>query len=123
MMRIKINRILGDTIWFKSEQGEGRAQWDGPPPKVGNIYNVEIDLPGRLQWGTDIIPTLQTECVIKLTNKIVNLFGKIESIETDGVCYMRFGDDLVALEAYGTPPNNVVYIMVSAKNLVLYNVY
>lgn len=97
------------SVAFRSDLGVGHGIWPGDAPSPGERYDVELELPARLVWGTDIVPTPSMPPTISQNGEYVALQAVIETID-DNVAVLRLGDSLVMAEmtcpaaaAKGTP--------------------
>jgi len=106
-MRIQVSEVRYHradiaTIKFESPLGEGTAQWAGAKPDIGALYEVELEVPGLLTWGSDIVETLARESIYEEGGRIC-LVGCVQSLGDDGVAAIQVGNDIVLVETTGAP--------------------
>jgi hypothetical protein len=101
-MKVKILGVerspLGqDIVVFSSSAGIGRALWKSLfPPQPGLERTVELDLSGTLE---DYIEEASdaTGYSVSLTDNGCKLRGLLESIDPDGMAYLRLGHDCLVM--------------------------
>ena len=93
---LKKNEIIVD---FSSSIGEGRALWKSIDKVFkGKEIQVELDVPGILIFGQDIVWTDEQEEKIYVSNDLVIIRGKIEQIEWDNIITVRLGAWILLVE-------------------------
>lgn len=106
-MRIRVNQIrraLGETamVTFESALGRASALWMGPAPEEGAEYDVEVEVPGVVTWGSEISETLAEESICEEDGRVC-LVGRVQSLSDDGVAAIQLGGDVVLVELADAP--------------------
>lgn len=101
---VKVNQAQGGTatLSFESSLGKATALWVGKPPLQGLEYEVEIEVPGVLVWGTEISATSSQESIYEEDGRVF-LVGRVQSLSDDGVAAIRLGGDTVLIEIADAP--------------------
>lgn len=109
-------------VSFSSKYGEGIALWQGAIPKEGISYDVELEIPNVLKWGSDIHGINSYLYSIEiLNNRVVCFKGKLESVsEEDGCCVVRFGDSIILLDTEGVPLEVQSFLRFETENVIIY---
>ncbi len=93
-MEIIIKKILEQTptgvhVWFDTELGSGKAEWQGDIPAIGKKYFVELDVDDELTWGDNVVRIDSNESLIRYENDKMIIQGKIDQIYEDGILILR----------------------------------
>lgn len=104
-MKIKIvesAELNGNIIvTFNSKVGTGRAVWrNNGAPRLIYEYDAEFDIDGPLEhFRVEFMPE-EPEYSISIDGNSVILTGMIDSLDNDGMAYLRLSDDcLIMLES------------------------
>ena len=100
-MNIKIinaeSHVDGWLITFLCRAGKGAGLWvSSLVPEVGFEYTVEVDIDksiDELRYCNEA----QNKQSIEFCSSVVLIRGMIESIEEDGMCYLRLSDDCLIM--------------------------
>jgi hypothetical protein len=112
----------GIKVSFSSEFGEGIALWQGEIPKKGISYDVELEIPNVLKWGSDIQRINSHLYSMETLNNRVCFEGKLESVcEEDGCCVVRFGDGTILLDTEGVPSEVQSFLRFETENIIIYD--
>ncbi len=96
-MRVEMRSVdasSSQTVVVDSPVGRFAATWQGPPPAVGDVVDVEIDC-ARCRWTEVVIGIAAVE------PPPGSLHGVIERLESDGVAVLRTGPAITLLEMVG----------------------
>ena len=114
-MRIRVESLeqAGQvaTVSFTCLVGSARARWMGGVPIVSVDYEVELEVPGILKWGEQIVETKQTRPAISQQAAQALIVGTLSAMRSEGVAEVRVGDDIILVEVDrigGKVPCNVV---------------
>ena len=124
-MKVQITEILHDEVLnsyqvsFSTPFGTGYGKWRGEPPQIYQHYDVEIEAGPILIWGENINVTEKEEFLLDDLEELT-IQGKLESVEPNGVIYMRLGSSMISLETEGEPPHEDVFIKVNPDMMILY---
>lgn len=111
----------GFLVVFDSEYGSARARWGDQVPEAGLEYQVEIEIPGVLHWGSDIISTSGAQPSIQSEADKMLLVGVLESASEDGVAVVRLGDTTFMIETNGPAPSVGSNLLIQVNELILYD--
>jgi|YelNatPaOPRAMG01_1025707.scaffolds.fasta_scaffold170517_2 hypothetical protein len=105
-MLVRIIRVLESgtghlAVEFASEVGQATARWDGLPPEEGASYEAEIDVPGVLAWGSDIVRSSPGKPAMAGGPEALELVGELEMVSPDGYTIVRVGKCMVRFRAQG----------------------
>ncbi|GIO83249.1 hypothetical protein J25TS5_01810 [Paenibacillus faecis] len=93
---LKGNKINGT---FSSDLGIGFGYWNSSNHvKEGMEVEVELDIPGTLCFGKDIVESMDEEPKLYISMDKVNLIGRVEQIEYDNIIAVRLGHSILLLE-------------------------
>jgi len=84
---------------FESSIGNGSGRWASSiPPEPGTVYDVEFDIDSCL--SQIVAKQASDELGIRQDGSEVVLAGKVDSIDEDGMAYIRLSKDcLIMIEA------------------------
>jgi hypothetical protein len=124
-MKVTITKIFienkrGCEVEFKTELGNCKGVWMGVKPLIGETYEIEIEIPYMLKWGRDILLAQNQMVQIKINEHNISLIGILETTN-DNFLALKLGNDIVLLEAEGTPFEEKNFIEVLTNDLVLYD--
>jgi hypothetical protein len=107
-MKIKIISIKGknnshSTISFSSKFGNGIARWPEGSPIEGREYFVELEISDKAVWGKNVTKSEKEPFSLKTENGQTIMVCKVEAIFDYGICDLRMGSSIVALEIEGEP--------------------
>ena len=113
---------------FSSRAGAAVAAWHGErKPEVGEIYDVEMELPGDYEWGRSIrVADEDSSSEIKRKAAGTTLiYGCLESLDEDMVAVVRVSESLVFVDTKN--PNGVPIarkkIVIETPLLMLYETH
>jgi hypothetical protein len=120
-MRIRVTQVYkrngaSIVVSFKSTYGSGDAVWHGEvAPEINHVYDVELDVEGKLIWGQNIRECQTAKYAIDNEDGKLILQGKIEYVDEDGIAALRIGDSLVTLEIVGDAVPAGLFVRVLAE--------
>ena len=123
-MRIRVTATDGARISFSCDLGHAVATWDGPPPRAGDTYDVELATDATPAWATPRLHALATGTpALRSDGDLVVIHARLESADADGVVFLRLAPDaLLMLATHGTPPPPGTLVHVALDDLRLYDV-
>lgn len=93
---LKQNKI---NVTFSSDLGIGFGYWNSSNHvKEGMEVEVELDIPGTLCFGIDIVESMDEEPKLFISTDKVNLIGRVEQIEYDNIIAVRLGNSIMLIE-------------------------
>jgi hypothetical protein len=125
-MRIHVSEIRSHRadiaiVKFESPLGGATAQWAGTKPDIGALYEVELEVPGLLTWGSDIVETLARESIYEEGGRIC-LVGCVQSLGDDGVVAIQVGNDIVLVETVGAPSAIPRRVLICVPEIKLFDI-
>jgi hypothetical protein len=94
------------SVSFTSPAGHGTAVWRGRTRPDRGDHDVELEVPGSLQWGRDVREHGGPAAAIQQTDSGYKLTGRALSLDGD-VLVMDVGGGIVMLDVEGDPPADV----------------
>lgn len=102
-------------VTIRTAKGEARVVWRGStPPEVGET-NVELDVPGALHWGLEVVPAASGERVG--VGRDGSLVGAVIGVDPDGVVKLGLDGGLLMIDPKGTPPPLRMGDLISIKGV------
>jgi len=125
-MRIEVVGIKGGNhqslqVEFVTDFGQGRGEWKGFPPRVGEQYSVELAIGDTLAWGATIKEADFTTFSIGQEGDVFVLQGKLESVDADGEAAIRLGPSITLVTTIGTALSPGTFVRIRAKSVELYD--
>src|SRR3954451_23648805 len=94
-------------VSFRCDYGAATAQWqvdgDSRAPRVGDRFDVEIDVRDVLQWGCGVRLEGDGQASIRDAGSQVVLAGIIEAVDACLIT-LRLGPAVISIETRGTVP-------------------
>jgi hypothetical protein len=122
---IDATTVDGQTIVAaKTEFGVITGRWDTPecPVWSGEERYVELDVPGTLVWGTDIVGAGYEGFVLESTSQQSRIRGILEAIYefADGSVSLniRVGGDIVLVDTTGAPANTGAWVCLTIPGML-----
>jgi hypothetical protein len=94
--------------------------WQGEEPDIGKNYYVEIDIPTKLVWGTDIVAVDSHEYRAWNEGDTNFMIAKKEVFDEDGCLTFRLGDHLTMVETVGEPISREGFYKIRLDSLLIY---
>lgn len=111
------NEILVD---FSTDVGFATAVWHAAPPKVGNQYDVELEVDDEFFWGGNACPALNNIQSIKMKDGIVAMTGTLISNDADGCAVVDLDGSKIIIDLSGCTEVDSVFLDLMVKCLSLY---
>ncbi|WP_092949427.1 hypothetical protein [Roseateles sp. YR242] len=109
------------TVTFESALGWGTAQWVGTRPEEGASRQVEMAVPGVLNWGYEVAETHQDESIFEEQGRVC-LVGRVRWSSEDGITAVQVGSDLVLVEIANCPGIVPAQLIIRAPRVQLFDV-
>ena len=118
---VKVVEVAGKTVIdFHSSTGNSRGVWIGDDaPVIGFKIDVEIDLDEPMIKGSNASLIADNKCnhITLGKNLLVEIKGQIESIDDDGMAYLRLAADcLIMIESEGFKTGDFVLLKADPNN-------
>lgn len=123
-MRITVEAVDAprQRVSFHTSLGSGEARWSGPEPRVGESYDVEIEIDDELRWGQSLRPAEEARPRLRqLQDGSLELAGEVVLSEDDGFVGLRCGESVVSLEVEGPRPAVGEWVVLRAKAVTLFD--
>ncbi|MNJ49367.1 hypothetical protein D3C77_445910 [compost metagenome] len=127
-MKIEIRSLKelnnNTIVQFMTQYGEGTGIWQGLPPKVNEVYDVELEITDVLSWGDNIAACSASHYAIQITGKSYCYTGKLEAIHNEeDICVVtvRIDNSILLLETIGTPSEVGCFVTFTIHNILLYD--
>jgi hypothetical protein len=112
----------GYIVRFDSHYGVAEGKWVGTEPKLNSEYYIEIDIPGLLEWGNQVIPIKENISQITSSKNRIYLSGILESVFDDGFAVLKIGDNIVAFELTGENYTTGTYVRIETDSISLFDI-
>lgn len=101
-MKIHIESVQANgsgalEIVFSSTAGRGRGIWSKGVPTTGRSYDVELDVNEPVKIGINATLSDSEQCSISTREEKVVLCGNVESVDDDGMVYLRLSTDCIIM--------------------------
>jgi len=124
-MIIKVLKIIdskNNIVEFSSEYGTAIGEWRGDIPKVSFEYDVEIDIPKKLVWDSDIKVTDEKADRIDFINNKVVIVGELRT--TEGNCiYIVVGTNLLISELDRLINIDSIKVICEVNKILIYDTH
>jgi len=101
-VKVRVNKIKGTQIFFSCENGDAICIWKSKAePTLETTYDVELDINGSI---SDLqIPNPEVgEYFIHAKLDYSTINGRLESVESDGMGFLRLSDDCLIMIETGS---------------------
>jgi len=96
-------------VFFRSTVGIGRAVWKGLPVPDSGAFDVEVDIPGRFAWGSEVnVSTERDQEEMCMTEETLRIIAPMDGVEEDGSLRLLLDGGLVYIDVTGTVPATVI---------------
>ena len=123
-MKVTIDRVtlIGSEnfVHFTTDVGSAIGVWKGLSPNVGESHDVEIDVTERIVWSVSGDVALQNLYSIEVENGLVNLSGKIISMEADGGAALEVAGSVILLDIFGYTGDVPVFVDLKIERISLF---
>lgn len=110
------------SVSFLSTEGAGNALWYGEYPKVGRIYEVEIEVPGILRWGESIKASEKNTTSISNEGDNIYIVGIVNSIDENGVVVVQIGNEAILVETVNWPTITPHFAQIKVERIKLFDI-
>ena len=110
------------AITFSSPLGDAFGNWPGTPPTPGETYRVELSVAAPLVWGSDIKASANKSYSLSSTGEKVILHALLESLEDDGLAFLRISNSLLMVDTVGSPPPVGTFVEAHIQTLTLVDI-
>lgn len=123
-MNVTINKMIliknENFVEFSTVLGSAIAAWNAGTPKLGELYDVELEVMEEVVWGVNAHRALKDVYSIEVANGFINLTGRIMSIDADGVAAVDLDGSVVLLEVVGFTGDIPVFVDLEFKKITLF---
>ena len=120
-MRIYVDRVLNEIIYFSTDYGKAKGVWKGDSRPIEKDYYVELDI-DRLYNFDDFIVSKMKEYQMKIEDEKIQLTLLLLEYDEDGCATFQFGDSIIEIETnyderFCALKNSYVTIFVEKLNI------
>lgn len=125
-MRIRVDEVNSTSgkifIVCSTRFGAAVAVWQADIPRVGEEYDVELEIDGKFLWGSN---ASVSENYFSLSEQedITVLSARLLSIDKDGVAVIEFDGAKAMIELAGPVPRPPFFIKLNVESLSVYPTY
>jgi len=109
------------TVEFSCLQGTGRGTWKTGVPRLGQEYDVELDLQQPLLMEMNAQPARKESPRVSMSEHEVTLVARVEEVFEEGNASLRLGDALILAEYQGEFPAPGTWVEITLPELVLFD--
>lgn len=106
-------------VGFSSAFGNGRGQWLGPRPQVGQDYEVELSLEDEFSWNDNLEPCTHGPARLHWDQGALQVSGHLVRVEEEGVAALAIGQSIVLLSLLGGPERTPQWVSLRARQVSL----
>jgi hypothetical protein len=120
-MKITINLVtfIDKEVFveFSTSVGFATAAWRAAPPKVGEQYDVELEIEDECVWGGNAYSSLNSAHSIEVADGIVTMTGTLISNDMEGGAVVDVGGTIILIELIGCAEVDSVFVDLKVKNI------
>jgi hypothetical protein len=120
-MKITINLVtfIDKEVFveFSTSVGFATAVWRAAPPKVGEQYDVELEIEDEFVWGGNAYSSLNSAHSIEVADGIVTMTGTLISNDMEGGAVVDVGGAIILIELIGCAEVDSVFVDLKVKNI------
>lgn len=122
-MKIKIDEVNSNSgnvsVAFSTDFGSAIAAWSADIPKVGEEYDVELEIDEEFVWG-DNVDISGDHYSLSIKERIIFLCASLISMAEDGVAIIDIGGTKAMIELTGCLMRPPIFITLNFERLSLY---
>lgn len=122
-MKIKIDEVKNVSgnisVAFSTDFGGAVATWSADIPKVGEEYDVELEIDEKFVWG-DNIDVSGDRFSLSIKDRVIFLTSSLVSMAEDGVAIIDINGTKALIELEGCLMRPPFFISLSFEKLTLY---
>ena len=103
-------------VSFSTELGFATAKWTEPLPKIGELYDVELEI----YLGIIAKPASINICSIRLVDSFIRLSGSVISIDAEGVAGIEANGSIIPVEIIGFAGSLPVFVDLKVERVILF---
>ena len=123
-MKIQITDVFPDKgtlrVKFNSPFGSGTALWSGPPLKIGEPLDVELELNEIFSWGQNIMPSSGKTPEITSVNGVHKIIGELIQSADHRCAGLNLGDSVILIELDQLITRESSFVDVRSTDIFLY---
>jgi hypothetical protein len=104
-------------VGFSTSVGFATAVWRAAPPKVGDQYDVELEVNDEFVWGENACSSLNNAHSIEVADGIVTMTGTLISNDMEGGAVVDVGGSIILIDLIGRTENDSVLVDLKVKNI------
>jgi hypothetical protein len=120
-MKITINLVAliakEVLVVFSTNVGAATAVWRATPPKVGEQYDVELEVDDEFVWGENACSSLSNAHSIEVMDGTVTMTGTLISNDMEGGAVVDVGGSIIFIELIGCAKADSVLVDLKVKNI------
>lgn len=104
-------------VGFSTNVGSATAVWRAAPPKVGEQYDVELEVDDEFVWGENACFSLNNAHSIGVMDGVVTMTGTLISNDMEGGAVVDVGGSIIFIELIGCAETDSVFVDLKVKNV------
>ncbi|MBK5397407.1 hypothetical protein JFU47_11935 [Pseudomonas sp. TH39(2020)] len=104
-------------VGFSTSVGFATTVWRAAPPKVGDQYDVELEVNDEFVWGENACSSLNNAHSIEVADGIVTMTGTLISNDMEGGAVVDVGGSIILIDLIGRTENDSVLVDLKVKNI------
>lgn len=122
-MKIYVDKVLNESIYFSTDYGKGKGVWKGSDSPIQKEYFVELDVDTSYNYE-NIVVSKTKEYQMRVSDEKNLLTLLFLEYDEDGCATLRLGDSIIEIETsfderFYSLQN--AYILLCAENLNIYD--
>lgn len=104
-------------VGFSTNVGSATAVWRAAPPKVGEQYDVELEVNDEFVWGENACSSLNNAHSIGVMDGVVTMTGTLISNDMAGGAVVDVNGSIILIELIGCAEADSVFVDLKVKNI------
>ncbi|WP_367372345.1 hypothetical protein [Pseudomonas lini] len=104
-------------VGFSTNVGAATAVWRATPPKVGEQYDVELEVDDEFVWGENACSSLNNTHSIGVMDGTVTMTGTLISNDMEGGAVVDVGGSIIFIELIGCAEADSLLVDLNVKNI------
>jgi hypothetical protein len=107
-------------VEFSTSVGFAAAIWRAAPPKVGDQYDVELEVEDEFVWGDNASFSLSSAHSIEVVDDVVTMTGALISNDLEGGAVVDVGGSIILIELTGGTVIDSVFVDLKVKSMSIF---
>ena len=104
-------------VGFSTNVGSATAVWRAAPPKIGEQYDVELEIDDEFVWGENACSSLNNAHSIEVMDGAVTMTGTLISNDMEGGAVVDVGGSIIFIELIGCAETDSVLVDLKVESV------